>query len=327
MVKRKAAAAIDIGGTKTIAGLVEDSGRILAKKQIPTILSKDPFVHLKKCSEILEDSLRQAGLAPTELSGIGVSAPGLVDPSAGVLLQAPYAGWENVPIREWLISVWGSCDIQIENDVNACALGECFFGAGRDYESFLWVTVSTGIGGGLVIDGELYRGEHHIAGEIGHIVVDWDNGRKCGCGNKGCLEAHASGTAIGRLTKERIEQNGPHSELAAFFNSQNLEVNAANAATAAYQSIGDAVDIYQQAGADIGKAFSYAVNLLNPGAVIVGGGVSRSFDLMEPSIRKVLRSAVIGESNRDLPIVKTALGYDAAFLGASSLVLSQTEKN
>ncbi|HEX7066472.1 MAG TPA: ROK family protein [Bacillales bacterium] len=320
MKDERTAAAIDIGGTKTIVGLVDSSGDILAKQQFPTSTQENPQIHIKKCVERLRACLQAADLKEDQISGVGISAPGLVASEDGILLEAPYIGWKNVDFRKLLNNEWPSIKVRVENDVNACALGESLFGCGQDFRHFVWVTVSTGIGGALVINGDLYYGEHQIAGEIGHFIVEWVNGRRCGCGNSGCLEAHASGTAIAHAAMQRVKREGDQSPLARYFRDQSLEITSENTALAARHSVQAAHEIFQLAGESIGKAFSYVANLLNPGAIIVGGGVTQSFDLLEPHITRVVRSAVIGDSNRSIPILKTDLGYEAAFLGAASLV-------
>ncbi|MBS4220890.1 ROK family protein [Bacillus sp. FJAT-49711] len=300
----KVVAGIDIGGTKTLIGLVDREGHILASQQFPTNIHDDPTIHIGKCIESVRSCMKKISIDDQSLLGIGVNVPGLADPKNGILIHAPYAGWKNVPVKQYLQEEWRTIPIRIANDVNSCALGELIFGRGRDFQSFLWVTISTGIGGGIIIDRNILEGEHFIAGEIGHLVVEWDNGNLCGCGNRGCLEAHASGTAIAKMAeKENL-----------------LQATAKNVAELAYTGNETALHIYRKAGEYIGRAFSYAANVLNPGAIIIGGGVSLSFDLLEPHIRKTFQSAVIDDTNKNIPILRTALGYEAALIGAASLI-------
>ncbi|MBS4200133.1 ROK family protein [Bacillus sp. FJAT-49732] len=300
----KIVAGIDIGGTKTLIGLVDHSGSILVSQQFPTDIKDDPKTHIEKCIETLSNCMKQIGINDQSLYGIGVNVPGLADPNKGLLLHAPYSGWKNVPVKNNLQEKWPGIPIRIANDVNACALGELVFGKGKKFQNFLWVTISTGIGGGIIINRNIYEGEHFIAGEIGHLVVEWENGNLCGCGNSGCLEAHASGTAIAKMAeKEKL-----------------IPATAKNVAQLAYYGNKIALDIYRQAGEYIGRAFSYAANVLNPGAIIIGGGVSLSLDLLEPHIRNTFHSAVIDEKNKNIPILKTALGYEAGLIGAASLI-------
>lgn len=301
---QKIVAGIDIGGTKTLIGLVDRTGHILVSQQFPTDINDDPKTHIEKCIDTVHNCMKKIGIDDQSILGIGVNVPGLADPEKGILLHAPYSGWKNVPVKNYLQERWPEIPIRIANDVNSCALGELLFGMGKDFQNFLWVTISTGIGGGIIINRNIFEGEHFIAGEIGHLVVEWDNGNLCGCGNRGCLETHASGTAIAKMAeKENL-----------------LPATAKNVAELAYAGNEKALDIYRKAGEYIGRAFSYAANVLNPGAIIIGGGVSLSFDLLEPHIRKTFQSAVIDESNKNILILRTALGYEAALIGAASLI-------
>ncbi|MBS4222943.1 ROK family protein [Lederbergia citrea] len=320
MADQKAVVGIDIGGTKTLIGLVDRTGEVLVKQQFPTMITDSPEIHIQKCIETVHICLAKAGLTHHSLLGIGVNVPGLADPEKGILLHAPYAGWKNVPVKELLEREWPGMPINIANDVNACALGELIFGIGKQYNSFLWVTISTGIGGGLIIDRQIYEGEHFIAGEVGHLVVQWEEGNLCGCGNRGCLEAHASGTAIAKAAKEKLAALPKDSPFSTYFIERKKDITAQSVAEAAYKGIEEAKEIYQQAGEYIGRAFSYAINIMNPGAIIMGGGVSLSIDLLEPYIRQTFQTAVISEANKNMPILLTDLGYEAALIGAASLI-------
>ncbi len=314
--------AIDFGGTKTMVGLVRKNGEVISTRRFATQITDSPEVHFAKCAQAVGECLSETGMDAGRIAGVGVTVPGLADPDEGVLIHAPYAGWRDVRVRELLGRYWPGKPVEIANDVNACALGELLLGKAGGLRHFLWVTISTGIGGGLIIDGKIYEGERLIAGEIGHFVVEWENGRKCGCGNSGCLEAHASGTAIAQTAQECIKK-GIADDLSKYVTDNNVPVTAEHVAFAARAGVKTAERIYEQAGMYIGRAFSYAVNLLNPGAIIIGGGVSLSFDLLEKGIRHQLRRSVIGDANRTIPVFTTGLGYEAGLLGAASLVFAK----
>jgi glucokinase len=315
--------AIDIGGTKTLVGLVDAQGTIQAQRRLTTDITGTAETHLAKCMEAAKACLIDAGRLKADVSGVGVTVPGLADRLRGVLVHAPYAGWNEVPVKAVLQNEWADTPVEIANDVNACALGELTFGNGRKFNHFIWVTVSTGIGSGIVVDRQIFEGESMIAGELGHVIVEWENGMPCGCGHTGCLEAHASGTAIRRMAERTIAESDRGAELARFIMDCNLDVSAESVAQAARSGIKEALEIYETAGRYLGRAFSYAANLLNPGGIVVGGGVSLALDLLAPAMRKTYRSSVIGESNRRIPIVPTSLGYEAGLLGAASLVYHQ----
>ncbi|HET7616453.1 MAG TPA: ROK family protein, partial [Bacillales bacterium] len=256
MISRPVAGAIDIGGTKSMVGIVSRSGEIIAKDQFPTDVSVGARDHIQKCLERLSQCLADESLSTDALDGIGVAAPGLTDTKHGVLLESPYSGWRDVPIRQ-IINDWRlGLEVRVANDVNACASGELLFGYGKTYHDFLWVTISTGIGGALVLNDRVYEGKGGIAGEIGHIIVEWEDGIPCGCGNVGCLEAHGSGTAIARMGRERLVNMSKGCELSRFFRQHSLQVTSENIARAARESVESAKEIFYRSGKSLGKAFS-----------------------------------------------------------------------
>lgn len=311
---------IDIGGTKTITGLVE-KGQILTQEQFPTFV-KSWQTHLEITAQTLEAQCRQQNLRPQELEGIGVSLPGMVDSIRGVLLFAPYAKWESVPVRDWLIERLGNPWVAVENDVNACAVGEQMLGHAGKMKDFLWITVSTGIGGAIMSNGQLVRGASQVAGEIGHIKVEYEAPKLCSCGQRGCLEAHASGTAITREFLQYLKENPRVQELC---KQQNLPPDARGCRILADTGEPGAIQIFQKAAQYLGRGLAAAVNLFNPEAILVGGGVGRSLDILLPGIQKTLKEQAVGLA-RSTPVLYTKLGYEAAFLGASCLPEFQRRK-
>ncbi|MFC5701924.1 ROK family protein [Cohnella faecalis] len=311
--------AMDIGGTKTIVALVARSGQLVAKTLFETL--PDAEAQLERCVLEAQKLCEESELESERIAGIGVNVPGLADNGKGELVYAPYRGWRNVRVRDFLKWYWPNARIEIANDVNACALAETMYGAGRGKSHLLWVTVSTGIGSGIIANGEIYEGSCGAAGELGHVIVEWSDGSLCGCGNKGCLEAQASGTAIARMAAKRCsEDQAASSDLADYFRRSGAKIDALNVANAARDGIGEAIEIYEQAGMYLGRALSYAINLFNPECVVIGGGVSLSFELMEKKMREVIAESVIGEQNVNTPVILTSLGYNAAVIGAASLV-------
>lgn len=303
-VKNKIACAVDIGETKTLVGLVTGDGKIIAKKRFETNIADDPYDHLKKCIQLISDCIEENNLYEQSISGIGTSVPGLADSQNGILIKAPYAGWTNIRVNEFFSCFYPGKKLMLANDVNACALGELAFGEGKKYSNYVWVTISTGIGAGLVLNGKIFEGEHGIAGELGHAVVEWEHGLKCTCGNKGCLEAHVSGNAIAKIAQKKCLNNNT-SLLNQYFRNNSLKITAENVARAARDGVKEAGEIYDAAARYAGKAFSYAVNLINPGCIFIGGGVGLSFDLLGPGIKEVMRNSVIGETNKNTPVIAT----------------------
>lgn len=295
--------AVDIGGSKLICAALTQTGKILDiyRAEYPKNYG------LKTITDLIEKGYEH--LKDFAFSYCGVAIPGLSDPKNGNWLYSPFSGIENVPITEKVSKITGLRAFG-DNDVNISALAEKYFGVCKEKENFLWVTVSNGIGGGLFLNGELYRGESLNAGEIGHFIVEEENGRKCGCGNFGCLEAMASGASIAAIYGERTGEN----------------ISAKKIADLARQGNETAKAVWSEAGEYIGKASAYAVNLLGLDTVVLGGGAAQSFDLLEPSAQKALDRFLFKRANPNVKLVHSVLGEHAALKGCAALVLEKTKK-
>lgn len=307
---------IDMGGTKTMAGLVDGTGHILCQERFATDTS-DFHKNLYKACDIVKAFMAARQLTSGAIAGIGISLPGMVDTAGTRLVRAVYPGWSNIAVPELVRNYMHMENVKIENDVNACAIGEMAFGYKDKYKDFLWMTVSTGVGGALVSQGQLIRGINGCAGEIGHIKVEYSQPAPCPCGQSGCLEAHGSGKALDRYIQETLLTQP---DFALAFKKNSLTVDGAGCAALARMKNIYALDIFRKVGTYLGRGIACAVNLLNPQAVIVGGGVSASLELLAPAITDTL----IQSANTTLlpvDVVKTRLGYDAAFLGAAALIL------
>jgi len=308
---------IDIGGTKTLSAVVDPQGRVQARRRIETP-QREPEAFVAVLGEELNGLLRAAGLQREEILGVGVGAPGPLDPRTGVVFEPPnLAGWRDVPLRDLLGRATGMAAF-VENDANAAALGEAWVGAGVGARDLIYVTVSTGIGGGLIFNGELYHGVSGYAGEIGHMTVEPD-GPICSCGRRGHLEAVAAGPAIARMAAEAVRA-GRHTHLCA----RPGDVLTAEAVAEAARA-GDAVarEVYERAARYIGLALASLVNVLNPEMVIIGGGVSKVGDLLFGPVRAVVRERAYGRAADAAKIVPAALGDDAGVIGAAAVVYRQ----
>lgn len=308
--------AFDIGGTKTIIALADDTGRIYEKQQFPTD-TRDCFKHLDVCCEIFRQFLSKNGLTAAQIAGIGVNLPGIVDREKGVLVRAVYARWNNIPVKERAAKKLNISKIVCENDVNSCAVGEMRFGLGKKYNSFGWMTVSTGVGGAVVSDGQLIRGAHGYAGEFGHLKVEYESPNACPCGEQGCLEAHGSGTALNRLIAARVQND---EAFKAAFEQLGEAPSGASCSRLAKDGNQTAIKIFNQVGEYLGKGIAYYANILDPEVVVIGGGVSASLDLLMPGIRKSIEQYTFAQM-RDVKILPTALGYEAALMGAIAILL------
>ena len=300
--------AIDIGGSqfRTALAAVSKTG-VQFDTASPRTLTPD--CTKETLFAMLEESIAES--APCgSYERIGITIPGLADPETGMWIYACFSGIRNVPIAKILSEKYGNKPVFIDNDVNACAYAERKFGICKDTKDFLWITVSNGIGGGLILDGEIYRGHFGNAGEIGHFNVTEENGFRCGCGNYGCLEAEAAGPGIAR-------------RYAALTKQESLALSAREVAERARAGDETATSVFDTTGRLIGKAASYAVNLLNLEKVVIGGGVSNSFDLLFPSMDTTFREKIFRDANPKAVFAKTGLGLDAGLAGAVALAMKE----
>jgi len=303
------ALAVDIGGSKFMVGLVASSGEILCMEQYRwTELSPGEVVlDIKKAVHTLLES--NSRYHPTVM---GATIPGLADKEKGLWVEASFSGIRSLPFASLMEEEFG-LPVRLDNDCNACAAAERLFGCCKTVDHFIWVTVSNGIGGSIFINGRDYPGYRGNAGEIGHVIVEeGPNARPCKCGLSGCAEMHASGPG---LVKNYFSLGG------------KWEINGEppTAKTiAALARAGDETSIitYKMEGLYLGRAIGAAINLLNPQKVVIGGGVSLGFDLFWPSLAKTLETHVYRNANPDFVVEPSALGYNAALLGAAALCFS-----
>ena len=308
--------AFDIGGTKTIVALADDTGKIYEKEQFPTD-TQNCRSHVERCCNGFAKFLKRHNLTASQIGGIGVNLPGPVDREKGILIRAVYAGWNAIPVKDWIQELLGIAHIVCENDVNSCAVGELRFGRGREYGSFGWMTVSTGVGGAVVCNGQLIRGAHGYAGEFGHIKVEYNAPETCPCGELGCLEAHGSGTALNRMILRQVQQDP---QFCSAFAALGEAPGGASCAKLAKAGNETARALFYQLGRYLGKGISCYVNILDPDAVFIGGGVAESLDLLMPGIRSAVEENTFAQM-KDVKILPTALGYEAALMGAIAIAL------
>jgi glucokinase len=309
--------AIDLGGTKALAGVVDTNGNIRSRVSLP---SRD--LHSRP-SELLDRLAESAGAAASEadlpfesIQSVGLCVPGPLDRSRSVVAMAPNLGWVNLAVREELERRLGGKSVFLENDVRAAALSEHQLGAGRGYRSMLAVFVGSGVGGGMVIDGRLYHGAHGGAGEIGHMVVR-AGGPRCGCGRAGCLEAMAARDAVARYVMRDVAR-GRRTVLTDILRGDLRAFTSRDLATAAAQSDAVAIRAARRSARYTGLAIGGVVNLMDPAVVVIGGGIAEA--LGPPYIEwaaEIARRQILASAARDVPIVASLLGDDAGLLGAA----------
>ena len=312
MTGGRQAIGLDVGGTKVSVARVGADGSILAQARAPSPATQP--------DRILDAMVELAGRVMTpEVEAVGIGAAGLVESATGTLIFAPNLAWRGVRLVDHFGAALGLPAIA-DNDATAAAWGEYRFGAGRGYRDLLLVTVGTGIGGGIVMDGQIYRGAHGFAAEIGHIIVE-PGGPVCGCGNRGCWEQMASGHAIQRAGREAAERY-PHSGIARLAEGVPARVTGSIVTLAAQGGDETARAILAKVGRRLGEGIAGLVNVLDPAVVVVGGGVVAAGELLLDPARRAFAGAVEAPDFRPpVPLVPAELGNDAGMVGAAALAL------
>lgn len=317
---RKAAqplvAGIDLGGTNIQAAVVNPDNEIIGRARKKTRAERGAKEVTVRIIDCIKECLASADVNAGDIAALCIGAPGPLRPEEGIVISAPNLGWRNVPLKSLLESAVGIRTL-LDNDVNIGTYGEFRLGAGRGVRDLVGIFVGTGIGGGLVIDGKLHRGFNHTAGEIGHLVVRM-GGPKCGCGNRGCLEAIAGRAAIARELASRAKKR---KTLLTKLAKGPLEEARSRAIADAYNEKDDlVVEVLDEAVAALGAAIGGVVNLLSPEAVILGGGLTEA--LGKPFVKQVAQAAAKNAFPQCIKNVRFAmaeLGDDAGVLGAAQL--------
>ncbi len=313
---------VDLGGTKIRAVLSDGSGTLLARVESRTEAEKGLDYVLNKIETVVGSVIEKADYS--QLVGMGVGAPGPLNPFTGVVYSPPnLPGWNNVPLRDTMEKRLG-LPVFLGNDANLAALGEYTFGAGKDYRYLVYITVSTGVGGGVVEDGRILMGVKGAAGEVGHMSIDL-NGPVCNCGNIGCLEIFTCGPAIRRRTLELLE-TGRASLLREQVKGNLSEITTEMVAEAAYAGDEVALEIIHQTGIYLGVGVTNILHLFNPEIVVIGGGVSQVGELIFEPLREVVNQRTMPAFREGVPIVPTKLGDDIGLYGAVALVLQNFEE-
>lgn len=318
--------AVDLGGTKIMAAVITPDGVILSRKYCPTMADKGPNEVIGRMVSAIRDVLSQSGMKTAEIAGITVAAAGALDFDKGIVTSSPnLPGWKNVPLKDIVYERFG-VKMHLLNDANAAALGEHRCGAGKGLSHVIYITVSTGIGGGIIIDGELYSGADGTAGEIGHMTIE-ANGPQCQCGNFGCLEVLASGTAVAREAINRINQ-GEKSSLTELAGGGFENITAEIVAKAARRGDQLAREVVTNAAVYLGIGLANLVNIFNPDMIIIGGGMSKMGDMLLKPARQTVKQRAFQLPARTVRIVRAQLGGDVGIIGAAVAFFEKyTESN
>jgi len=310
------AVGVDVGGTRIAVGLVERKGRVVkdAKRLTP---KTGPFAVVDTIIDLVEEV--SVGAHQSEIAGIGIGLPAQVDftrQSIEFCTNLPLAG---VDMRSLVMSR-SKTDVTIDNDGNMAALGESRYGAAKGARDFLMITVGTGIGGGIFLNGELYRGSRGLGGEVGHVVVQMD-GDPCPCGGKGHLESYVSRPAIAARGRKAAEKpSGRKIREAAGGSAEAITAESVLMAARSGDSV--AREILLECGDTLGRAFVGFVNVLNPKLIVVGGGIGEAADFMVERAESVMEAEALA-GRRDVSVVQAVLGNDAGILGAAALAFDE----
>jgi glucokinase len=315
---------IDLGGTKILSAVVDSEGKMLSRDHTITPAAKGPEAVIQAILNSVDRALGQAGLPSTSLQAIGVGAPGLSNPESGILLTSPnLPGWQDVPLKEIIEQKLNRRTFLI-NDANAAAVGEMYFGAAQGARNFIYVTVSTGIGGAIVIDEKIYTGALGTAGEVGHMTIR-DEGPPCNCGNRGCLETLASGTALTREARRRI-QEGAETLIRKYVEGDMEKVTAEVVDRAARQGDSLARTLIERTGYYLGIGLANLINLFNPELIVIGGGLSNIGEMLLDPAYRVARERAFKEAVQAVRFVPAKLGRNSGVLGAAAFAGREMEK-
>lgn len=305
---------IDLGGTTVKMGLFDNKGEMLEKWEIVTRKEQDGSLILPDIAEAVKKKNEEKGIAPEEIAGIGIGVPGPVT-ADGRVLKCANLGWGIFSVADKLSELTGIQNIKVGNDANVAALGEQWRGGGRGFNSIVMVTLGTGVGGGVIIDGKILAGSNGAAGEIGHLTVNPKETRTCGCGKKGCLEQYSSATGIMRAAAEKLSNSDKESSMRQYEKVTGKEIFKE------YEA-GDAVakEVVEEFAAYLGMGLSHVAAVADPEAFVIGGGVSKSGPVVIDVIKKEYeKNVMFALKNKEFHLAE--LGNDAGMYGAVRMVL------
>lgn len=308
---------IDLGGMSAKAAIFDKEGKILSKKTVETNAAEGFAGTAAKLATLAEELAEENGIAFSKVEKIGIASPGVVDSATGTVLKWSNYNWTDVPLGERIASLTGK-RVRVVNDANAAAYGEAKFGSASAYKNSIFITLGTGVGGGIVLDGKIVEGFMSAGAEIGHMSIEAD-GLLCTCGNHGCLECYASATALIRQTKKRMEENC-NSKMWEIAGGALSNVDGRTAFEAAKLGDKDAEGVVKKYIAYLAVGISNLVNVLRPEAVVLGGGIAAEGETLFAPLRKAVESRIyVSSSVVPVKIIGAKLGNTAGIYGAYAL--------
>ena len=314
---------VDLGGTNIAVGIVDKNKKIIAKGSVPTFASREGELIIKDMAALVEDLLKSNKIALADVAYVGIATPGTVDDKNGIVERAYNLPFNNFPIAEIFKRYLAVKNVYVANDANAAALGEAMAGAARGSTHSVMITLGTGVGGGIIIDGKIYSGFNGSAGELGHIVIDY-NGRQCTCGRRGCWEAYSSATALSAVTKEKVLEcdiKGIPTLMVDEYKA-NGKVTARTAFAAMKKGDKVAAGVVDYYIDHLACGIATIINVFQPEILCIGGGICNEREhLLVPLTASVDREQYTRDNTRKTKIVIAELGNDAGIIGAACLGL------
>jgi glucokinase len=316
---------VDIGGTKIAAGIITRSGKLIKRVVLPTLADQGFETSLNQVYLAIDTLMKSGGVKKREMEGIGVCAPGPLNPHKGIVYNPPnLRGWKEVPLEK-LIDKRFEIKTKVENDANAAGMAEVIWGAAKGYKDVFYVTVSTGIGTAVIIDGKIYHGKNGMAGEGGHVTIDYNaENAVCACGKIGCIEALASGPGTVRRLRRRLEgAHPPKTRIIDLVGRDTAKITMLTVCEAAKQGDELAIETIKEEGRLLGIWLGGMINLLDPEIIVIGGGVSLTGKMLFDEVRKNTCLHTINIFSKCTPIVPAKLKKDVGIFGAASVFVER----
>jgi glucokinase len=319
---------VDLGGTNIVVGAIPidgGDGELFALRSVPTEAQRGAKFVVDRIVGLIEsvrgEIISKFNSTADDFAGVGIGSPGPLDRDSGTVINTPNLGWRNFPLRDLIANAVG-LPATLDNDANCATYGEWWLGAGRNVDSLVGLTLGTGIGGGIVLNGEIFHGVSDAAGEIGHTTID-STGRRCKCGNYGCLEAYASGPAIASRAVEGLE-TGTESLLPALVNGRLEDITAATVYEAVVLGDPYANEVMRETAKFLGAGVANLINILNPEMIVIAGGVTRAGDHLFVPLRAEVRRRAFKSAEEACQIVSGKLPGTAGVIGAAAVFKKET---
>ena len=302
-MSKKVKIGIDLGATRLKMALVDEKGKCFYRREVKTLFRSNRAALVDSIVGNVNDIVKTSGISKRDILGVGIGVPGPVDSRKGIVRYFPnIKGWEQVPLKS-ILEKRLRLKVALDNDVNAMTLGEYRFGAGKGAENLICLTLGTGVGGGIIINGEIYRGSTMCAGEMGHVPIN-EKGPRCNCGGIACLERYIGNRYILYRAKKALGKN----------------ITLERIDDLAHKGNKKAIGIWEDVGRKLAVALTGVVNLLNPDIIVIGGGVSNAGELIFAPLRRELKARAMRDQARHVKIIRAKLGDNAGIIGASLLV-------